>query len=183
MTNVPIINQENIQPENIPTSIELAPNRESDGTDWFKTGLSLITEGNIDPQTFIEQHENESVPAEQVTNGDIMVYYKDESEGTSEAPIKTINGQSKVDSSKVEVLGFGVVFVTATDSVIVISQDRKGVVFAHDVDNSPAIKNNKWNYYILRSDWKETGYKDPQQPRPFDVLDVWVPKLKQKINA
>jgi hypothetical protein len=170
---------EEIAPQPNPLDSQLPPinlgsNDQSDGTFWFKTGLSLITESRNAPPAFLEQFEEFCIPGGDIATGDIVVFYK----GTDLFATKKVGDKMIIDPAQVDVIRFGVAYEDSNNQMRVISQDEQGTVWDHSLKELPQYSQYDWDFYGLRIPTEQTDIiLDSRYPQPDQVIEVW---LKQK---
>jgi len=107
---------------------------------WFRSGLSLFTQSPIAPPHFLEQLEQSSIPAGDITTGDIVVFFQGD-----QLYRKQVGKSWCIDTSRINLLRLGVAHVTPTDQVRVISQDEHGNVWDHPIDELPGYNKDDWD--------------------------------------
>lgn len=141
---------------------------------WFRSGLSLITKNPISPRAYLEEQELNCIPASEITTGDLVIFFKGGQLFKKRAP----NGTPVIDTSKVDLIRFGVAYTDAADQIRVISQDGVGKVWDHPLDQLPGYDKDDWDYYGLHLQYENPleDFRGRNQVSPLDVIETWMAK-------
>jgi hypothetical protein len=137
---------------------------------WSQSGLSLLVREPMSPPQYIKDHERDCVPGDELQLGDVVVYFK------GNLFTKLDNGKQIVVTEGLDLIRFGIAHPDAMDQLRVISQDPKGNVWDHSIDELPGCDgDDNWDYYGLRLPQNQSPFKDTQgNLNPFDVIDTWL---------
>lgn len=151
----------------------LGDNKPTSNTLWYKSGLSLITEGPIRTPDFLRDHETDFIPQAQIALGDLVVYAK----GPHIPRKDNANGAQTVDTSQLQLIRFGAAYTNATDETWVISQDQNGKVWKHPIEELPQSDEKDWTSIGLRLTNQQPTYPDGSTAGvvlPAETIDFWL---------